>query len=414
MAVLKAFRAYRPAAGYADKVAALPYDVMSSDEARRAAFGNPYSFLRVDKAEIDLPKSVNIYDDCVYETAAQNLRKLISADVLRQDETPCLYIYAQTRLGRVQTGLVGCASVDDYLQNVIKKHELTRADKEQDRIRHVDTLDANTGPIFLTYRGEAEISKMLEDWKQTHEAVYDFTADGVRQQVWVMDDAAVIETLCACFAAIPALYIADGHHRAASAVKVAELRRAAHPDYDGSEEFNYFLSVLFPAEELEILDYNRVVKDLNGLTESEFLQRLRTDFTVEPAPVSPYRPEKRHAFGLYLGGQWYALSVKPGIADESDPVASLDVSLLQSRVIAPILRIDDPRRSDRIDFVGGIRGLAELERRVDAGEAAAFAMFPTSLSELLAIADAGKIMPPKSTWFEPKLLSGLFIHMLSE
>lgn len=413
MAVLKAFRAYRPAAGYADKVAALPYDVMSSDEARRAAFGNPYSFLHVDKAEIDLPKTVDIYDDRVYETAAKNLRKLISADVLRQDETPCLYIYAQTRNGRVQTGLVGCTSVDDYLQNIIKKHELTRADKEQDRIRHVDALDANTGPIFLTYRGKAEISNVLESWKQSHEAVYDFTADDVRQQVWVIDDASVIESLCASFAAVPALYIADGHHRAASAVKVAQMRRAAHPDYDGTEEFNFFLSVLFPAEELEILDYNRVVKDLNGLTGEEFLQKLQADFTVTPAPASPYRPEKRHMFGLYLGGKWYVLALKPGTVDEHDPVASLDVSVLQSRVIAPILGIDDPRRSDRIDFVGGIRGLSELEKRVDAGEAAAFAMFPTSLSELLAIADAGKIMPPKSTWFEPKLLSGLFIHFLS-
>lgn len=414
MAVLKAFRAYRPAAGYAEKVAALPYDVMNSDEARKSAFGNPYSFLHVDKAEIDLPKTVDLYDDRVYKKAAENLGKLISADVLWQDEKPSLYIYAQTRLGRVQTGLVGCTSVDDYLQNVIKKHELTRADKEADRIRHVDALDANTGPIFLTYRGVPAVSELLEAYKRAHEAVYDFTADGVRQQVWVIDDAPTVDKLISQFAAVPALYIADGHHRAASAVKVAEMRRKAHPGYDGSEAFNFFLSVLFPAEELEILDYNRVVRDLGGLTNAEFLQRLEADFIVEKAPASPYAPPRRHTFGLYLAREWYALTLKDGRADEADPVRALDVSILQDLVIAPILGIDDPRRSDRIDFVGGIRGLSELERRVNAGEAAAFAMFPTSLSELLAIADAGRIMPPKSTWFEPKLLSGLFIHMLSE
>ena len=274
MAVFKPFRAHRPTAAYADKVAALPYDVMNSDEARRAAFGNPYSFLHVDKAEIDLPRTVGLYDDRVYEKAAENLGKLISADVLVQDAKPCFYIYAQTRLGRVQTGLVGCASVDDYLQNVIKKHELTRADKEADRIRHVDTLDANTGPIFLTYRGVPAVTEMLEAYKQAHDAGYDFTADGVRQQVWVVADDAVMDALAAQLAAVPALYIADGHHRAASAVRVAEMRREAHPDYTGREEFNFFLSVLFPAEELEILDYNRVIRDLGGLSPAAFLEKL--------------------------------------------------------------------------------------------------------------------------------------------
>lgn len=414
MAVFKPFRAYRPTAAYADKVAALPYDVMNSDEARRAAFGNPYSFLHVDKAEIDLPRTVGLYDDRVYEKAAENLGKLISADVLVQDAKPCFYIYAQTRLGRVQTGLVGCASVDDYLQNVIKKHELTRADKEADRIRHVDTLDANTGPIFLTYRGVPAVTEMLEAYKQAHDAVYDFTADGVRQQVWVVADDAVMDALAAQLAAVPALYIADGHHRAASAVRVAEMRREAHPDYTGREEFNFFLSVLFPAEELEILDYNRVIRDLGGLSPAAFLEKLEADFTVEKAPADSPAPPRRHTFSLYLAGAWYALALKDGRADEADPVQALDVSILQNLVIGPVLGIDDPRRSDRIDFVGGIRGLSELARRVDGGEAAAFAMFPTSLSELLAIADAGRIMPPKSTWFEPKLLSGLFIHKLSD
>lgn len=415
MAVLKAFRAYRPAEGFADKVAALPYDVMNSDEARKAAFGNPYSFLHVDKAEIDLPKTVDIYDEKVYLKAKENLGKLISADVLRQDETPCLYIYMQTWQGRTQTGLVGCTAVDDYQNAVIKKHEFTRADKEADRIRHVDTLDANTGPIFLTYRGTPSVTAVLEDWKASHTPVYDFTANEVRQTVWVVDDTAVVDKLVALFGAIPSLYIADGHHRAASAVKVAEKRRVEHPDYDGTEEFNFFLSVLFPAEELRILDYNRLLFDLNGLNEEELLARLQqADFTVEKAAQAPFAPTEKHTFGLYLGGAWYRLAVKSETVDESDPVRRLDVSILQERVIAPIFGIDDPRTDKRIDFVGGIRGLAELERRVDSGEGkAAFAMFPTSPAELMAIADAGLVMPPKSTWFEPKLLSGLFIHFLS-
>lgn len=416
MAVLKAFRAYRPAQGYADKVAALPYDVMNSDEARKAAFGNPYSFLHVDKAEIDLPKTVDIYDEKVYLKAEENLGKLISAEVLRQDETPCLYIYMQTWQGRTQTGLVGCTAVDDYQNAVIKKHEFTRADKEADRIRHVDTLDANTGPIFLTYRSEAAVSAVLDAWKAAHTPIYDFTANEVRQTVWVLDDNAVIEQLITLFGEIPSLYIADGHHRAASAVKVAEKRRAEHPDYDGTEEFNFFLSVLFPAEELRILDYNRLLFDLNGLTEDALLARLRAaDFTVEKAADAPFAPTEKHTFGLYLDGEWYTLTANPESVAESDPVRRLDVSILQERVIAPIFGISDPRTDKRIDFVGGIRGLTELERRVNSGEAkAAFAMYPTSPEELMAIADAGLVMPPKSTWFEPKLLSGLFIHFLSK
>lgn len=414
MAVLKAFRGFRPAAEYADKVAALPYDVMNSNEARKAAFGNPYSFLHVDKAEIDLPKTVDIYDDKVYNKAKENLGKLISADVLCQDDVPCLYIYMQTWQGRTQTGLVGCTAVDDYQNAVIKKHEFTRADKEQDRIRHVDTLDANTGPIFLCYRKKAEISAVLDAWKASHAPAYDFTANEVRQTVWVIDDSAVIECLTAQFAVVESLYIADGHHRAASAVKVAQKRRAEHPCFDGSEEFNYFLSVLFPSEELQILDYNRLLFDLNGYTAQTLLARLReADFTVEKAATSPCKPQERHSFGLYLDGEWYNLSANAGTVDESDPVRRLDVSILQERVISPIFGIDDPRTDNRIDFVGGIRGLSELERRVDSGEAkAAFAMFPTSPAELMAIADAGLVMPPKSTWFEPKLLSGLFIHFL--
>lgn len=416
MAVFQAFRGFRPAAGYADKIAALPYDVMNSDEARRAAFGNPYSFLHVDKAEIDLPKSVDIYDARVYETAKANLSKLISADALQQDAKPCFYIYMQTWQGRTQTGLVGCASVDDYENAVIKKHEFTRADKEADRIRHVDTLDANTGPIFLTYRGVAQITAILESWKTAHTPVYDFTADTVQQTVWVIDDETVIADLQARIAQVPALYIADGHHRAASAVKVAQKRRAAHPDYDGTEEFNFFLSVLFPAEELRILDYNRLLLSANGMDAQQLLAALRqAGFSAEPAAQSPYRPQKPHTFGLYCAGRWYAVAADGVSIPKADPVESLDVSVLQKNVIEPIFGISDPRTDARIDFVGGIRGPAELERRVDSGEAfAAFSMFPTTPEELMAIADANRVMPPKSTWFEPKLLSGLFIHFLSE
>lgn len=415
MATVKPFQAYRPAAGYADKIAALPYDVMNSDEARKQAFGNPYSFLHVDKAEIDLPKTVDIYDEKVYRQAKQNLSKLISAQALVQDSENCFYIYAQTWQGRTQTGLVACASVDEYLDNRIKKHELTRAEKEADRIRHVDTLDANTGPIFLTYRGKKEISDILESWQSSHEPIYDFTADEVQQTVWVIDDAEVIALLTQQFAGVDSLYIADGHHRAASAVRVAQMRRAANPGYRGDEEFNFFLSVLFPAEELRILDYNRLVADLNGHTSESFLQALAADFTVECVGASAYHPTEKHIFGLYLAGKWYALTAKPGVVDESDPVARLDVSVLQARVIGPLLGIEDPRTDRRIDFVGGIRGLAELEKRVNSGEmTAAFAMYPTTLEDLMAIADAGAVMPPKSTWFEPKLLSGLFIHFLSE
>ena len=415
MATVKPFRAYRPAVGYADKIAALPYDVMNSDEARKMAFGNPYSFLHVDKAEIDLPKTVDIYDDKVYLQAKRNLSELISAQALEQDPENCFYIYAQTWQGRTQTGLVACASVDEYLDNRIKKHELTRAEKEADRIRHVDTLNANTGPIFLTYRGKQAISDLLKAWQSAHEPVYDFTADDVRQTVWVIDDKETIALLQKQFAAVDSLYIADGHHRAASAVRVAQMRRAANPDYQGNEEFNFFLSVLFPAEELRILDYNRLVKDLNGYTTAAFLEALSADFTVECVGEAAYHPQKKHTFGLYLSGKWYALTAKDGVVDESDPVARLDVSVLQSLVIGPLLGIEDPRTDKRIDFVGGIRGLSELEKRVNSGEmTAAFAMFPTTLDDLMAIADAGAVMPPKSTWFEPKLLSGLFIHFLSD
>lgn len=414
MATIKAFKAYRPTAALAAKVAALPYDVMNSDEAREEVKGNPYSFLHVDKAEIDLPRDVDLYDSRVYEKAKENLQKMIEEKTYVQDEAECLYIYEQTFRGKTQTGLVGCASVDEYQQNIIKKHELTRADKEADRIRHVDTLNANTGPIFLTYRKENQISTVLESYKTLHEAVYDFVSGDVRQRVWVITEEETLETLVSLFKNVPALYIADGHHRAASAVRVAEKRRKENA-FTGEEEFNYFLAVYFPAEELTIMDYNRLVTDLNGLTAKEFLEKLEEKFTVRMVGETAYHPQKRHEFGLYLEKNWYALSLKEGIADEQNPVASLDASILQNEVLTPLLAIGDPRTDARIDFVGGIRGLEELEARVNSGEMTlAFSMCPVSTDELMAIADAGKIMPPKSTWFEPKLLSGLFIHFLSE
>ncbi len=413
MAVLRPFKAIRPVPEKADKVGALPYDVMNSDEAREAVKGNPYSFLHVDKAEIDLPRDTYIYDEKVYEKARENLEKLISDGVLTEDSKPMLYIYRQVMNGRAQTGLVGCTAIDDYINGVIKKHEFTRADKEADRIHHVDTCNANTGPIFLTHRENAVVSNIVETWKNTHAPVYDFvSADGVGQTVWVIDDDSTVQALVSEYAKIPYLYIADGHHRCASAVRVGQMRRAGG-EYDGNAEFNYFLSVIFPCNELKIMDYNRVTADLNGLTKDEFIGKISEKFTVEKKGSAPYAPEKRHTFGMFLDGEWYCLAAKSEFINEGDPVESLDVSILQNNLISSVLGIDDPRTDKRIDFVGGIRGLKELERRVNEGMKLAFSMYPTSLSELMSIADAGKVMPPKSTWFEPKLLSGLFIHKLS-
>ncbi len=412
MSVLRPFKAIRPKKEYASRVAALPYDVMNSQEARHMVEGNPYSFLHVDKAEIDLPEDTYIYSEEVYEKAKQNLSSLVSDGILKKDEKSCLYIYEQTREGKVQTGIVGCASIDDYMNNIIKKHELTRADKEADRIHHVDTLDSNTGPIFLAHRKNNTVTETVSEWKKNHEAEYDFVSDGVRQTVWVIDDDNVIAKITDEFAKIPSLYIADGHHRAASAVKVGIKRREANPDYTGDEEFNFFLCVVFCADDLAIMDYNRVIADLNGNTQEEFIDKISEKFEVEKVGASAYKPEKKHTFGMYLGNEWYCLKAKDGTFDKNDPVGSLDVSILQNNLISPILGIDDPRTDKRIDFVGGIRGLGELERRANSDMKLAFSMYPTTLDELMAIADAGLIMPPKSTWFEPKLLSGLFIHEL--
>ena len=414
MAVFRPFQAVRPVPALASKVAALPYDVMSSKEAREMVVGNPHSFLHVDRAEIDLDPSVDIYDDKVYARAAQNLQKMQKDGVYIQDAKPCYYIYRQIMDGRAQSGIVGCASVDDYLNNRIKKHELTRADKEADRIRHVDTCDANTGPIFLTYRAREDVSAIMKGWMRDYTPVYDFVAeDGIAHTVWVIDDKETVKNLEADFEKIPDFYIADGHHRAASAVRVAKKRRAANPNYTGSEEFNFFLAVLFPDSELKIMDYNRVVHDLGGNSPEEFVNKLSKTFEIFEYKEGVCAPPEKHTVGMYMSGKWYLLKTKEGSFDEKDPVESLDVSILQKNVLTPILGIDDPRTSDRISFVGGIRGLKELERLVDGGKAVAFAMYPTGLDELMAIADTNNIMPPKSTWFEPKLRSGLFIHKLS-
>ena len=417
MSVVRAFRAVRPTPELAGQVAALPYDVMNSEEARQMVVGNPHSFLHVDKAEIDLDPSVDLYDTRVYEKARDNLNEMIAKGVFIQDETPCLYIYKQVMNGRAQIGIVGCTAVDDYRNNVIKKHELTRADKEQDRINHVDYCDANTGPIFLTYRAREAVDSLVAEVMAAKQPVYDFTSDdGISHTVWVMDDPAQVDTVCREFAGIESLYIADGHHRSASAVRVGMKRRDAKPDYDGSEEFNYFLSVIFPDNQLYIMDYNRIVKDLNGYTKEQFLGKISEKFTVTPyLGGGVLKPEKKHTYGMYLEGAWLLLEAKPGTYDINDPVAQLDVSILQNNLLSPILGIGDPRTDKRIDFVGGIRGLQTLADRVDSGEmAVAFSMYPTTMDDLMDIADAGAIMPPKSTWFEPKLRSGLFIHKLSE
>ena len=412
MSIIRAFRAVRPKKEYAAQVAALPYDVMNSAEARVKVQGNPLSFIHVDKAEVDLPEGVDLYSDAVYAKAAENLQKLSDEGVCFTEDAPKLYIYRQQWNGVCQTGIVGCASVDDYLNGVIKRHELTRADKEEDRIRHVDTCDANTGPIFLAYRRSGAIDAVID--KVTALAPeYDFVSEGdVKNTVWVIDDAADIAVVTNGFAAVNSLYIADGHHRAASAVKVALKRREANPGYTGEEEFNFFLAVYFRADELKILDYNRLLKDTNGLSDEELFGRLGEVFAMEKSD-KPVKPAARHTFGMFYKEQWYALTLKEGLADESDAVGSLDVSLLQKLVNEPIFGIGDPRTDKRIDFVGGIRGLSELEKRCREDMVLAFSMYPTSLDELMAIADAGEIMPPKSTWFEPKLLSGLFIHRLS-
>lgn len=414
MALFRPFKAIKPKPEYCADVAALPYDVMSSEEAREMIKDKPLSFLHIDRAETDLPVGTEIYSEQVYLKARENLDRLVSDGICDQEEELRFYIYSQTMNGRTQTGLVGCVSIDDYVNNVIKKHEHTRADKEVDRIKHVSYCDANTGPIFLTYRPNDSINGIVREWKAEKPVYCDFTTDdGVRNTVWVIDDDAVIRKISALFKNVKYLYIADGHHRAASAVDVGLKRRKLNRNYSGNEEFNFFLAVLFACDELEIMDYNRVIKDLNGLTVNELIDKISGSFTVEKKGKPAYKPEAAHTFGMYVDGEWYKLTAKDGTFDEDDVIGSLDVSILQNNLINPVLGVTNPRVDSRIDFVGGIRGLGELERRVCTDMKIAFSMYPTSVEELMKIADNNLIMPPKSTWFEPKLLSGLFIHKLS-
>ncbi|QAA30253.1 DUF1015 domain-containing protein [Clostridium manihotivorum] len=414
MAVIRPFKAVRPVRAFADRVAALPYDVMNSEEARIMVRDNEYSFLHVDKAEVNLDPSVDIYDESVYKKAKEVLDSMEKKSILIQDEEPYLYIYRQTMNGRSQTGLVSCVSIDDYLNNVIKKHEFTRPDKEQDRIKHVDVCDANTGPIFLTYRDNDNISTLIDGWTEK-KPEYDFISeDGIGHMVWKIDDSISIQSLKDHFSKVDYLYIADGHHRAASAVKVGLRRREEYKNFNGQEEFNFFLAVLFPESNLNIMDYNRVVKDLNGLSNEDFLSKIKEKFSVTTIEGGKqYKPQSKRSFGMFLDGTWYKLEAKSGSFDAEDPVKSLDVSILQDNLLSPILDIKDPRSDKRIDFVGGIRGLDELEKRASSDMKVAFSMYPTSMKEIMDIADSGDVMPPKSTWFEPKLRSGLFIHKLS-
>ena len=410
MADIKPFCSIRPGKGLEANVAALPYDVYNRHEAKEAVKDNPLSFLNIDRAETGFADEVDTYDPKVYERAQQLLTGQIADGTYIQDEKPVYYIYELTMEGRAQTGIVACASIDDYQNNVIKKHENTREDKEQDRIRHVDTCNAQTGPIFLAYRAEAVIDAVVERVKKK-EPVYQFvSSDGIGHAVWVVNEDNDIQQIADGFEQIQNIYIADGHHRAASAVKVGLKRRAEHPDYDGTEEFNYFLSVLFPHNQLMIMPYNRVIRDLAGMAEEQFLEDLKTSFEIveEASPVSP---DHKGSFGMYLNHQWYRLEAHKDICSE-DPVEGLDVSILQREVFEKRLKIFDPRTDKRIDFVGGIRGLQELERRAESDMCLAFSMYPTSILELFQVADAGLLMPPKSTWFEPKLRSGIFIHQL--
>lgn len=410
MSKIKAFQCIRPREDLAEKIAALPYDVYNREEAKKVVADNEMSFLKIDRAETQFDDSVDTYADCVYDKAREQLDDMINEGSFITDEAQAYYIYELTMDGRTQTGIVACASIDDYLNNVIKKHENTRADKEVDRIRHVDTCNAQTGPIFLAYRSNEVINSVVNS-KKNETPLYDFTSDdGVRHTVWKISETENVDKIKNAFETISEIYIADGHHRAASAVKVGLKRREENPGYTGEEEFNFFLSVLFPDDQLMIMDYNRVVKDLNGLTEQEFLIKLAEKFDFEEVSES-YKPTKKGEVGMYLSGQWYRLEAHEELLVD-DPVEGLDVSILQNELLSPVLGIGDPKTDNRIDFVGGIRGLSELERRANDDMKIAFAMYPTSIAELFAVADAKLLMPPKSTWFEPKLRSGLFIHRL--
>lgn len=413
MAAVKPFYCIRPKAELANRVAALPYDVYNRKEAKLETIREPLSFLKIDRAETQYPDSVDTYDSKVYGKAKELLQGMIEDGTLFLDEKECYYVYELIMNGRSQTGMVACASIDDYLNNVIKKHENTREDKEIDRINHVDICNAQTGPIFLAYRSQKAIDEVVSSAKQETPLYSFISIDGISHTVWRISEADRIKVIKEAFDGIHSIYIADGHHRAASAVKVGLKRRQENPNFTGEEEFNYFLSVLFPHDQLMIMPYNRAVKDLNGMLQEEFISKVKENFEITLLGKKAYTPDKKAIFGMYLNKEWYSLNAKTALREIKDPVASLDVSLLQDYLLQPILGIADPRSDKRIDFIGGIRGLKELERRVEEDMTVAFSMYPTSITELFDVSDADKLMPPKSTWFEPKLRSGLFIHKLS-
>lgn len=413
MATLRPFRAIRPDAELASQVISLPYDVMNRKEAAKMAEGNPYSFLHICRSEIDLPDEENPYDRSVYEKAKSNIEERLEKGIFVKEDKPALYIYRQVMDGRVQTGIVGCVSVDEYQKNIIKKHEFTRVEKELDRINHFDVCDTNTEPVFLTYRDDKRIRMLIEGFIANNDPVYDIISeDGIGHTLWIIDDESILDNIIGLFGEIPALYIADGHHRSASACKVGLKRREENPDYTGEEEFNFFMAVIFPDNDLKIFDYNRVVKDLNGNSKEEFLEKIEAaGFELKEMGSEIYRPERKHVFSMYLEGKWYKLTAKADIIPDH-VIDSLDVAILQNNLLHPVLGIEDPRTDKRIDFVGGIRGLGELERRAGEDMKVGFAVYPVDVEDLLKVADNNMVMPPKSTWFEPKLGSGLFLHGL--
>lgn len=414
MAIVKPFKAYRPKKEIAKDVASRPYDVLDSDEARIEATGNPVSFLHITKSEIDLPAGTDIHSEIVYQKAKENLQKMIAGGLLIQDTKPCYYIYAQTMLKKTQYGIVGCAAVEDYLQNKIKKHELTRPDKEEDRKNHIRTTNFNAEPVFLVYPDNKKLELITRQYI-SKPAEFNFTLnDGIGHQLWVIDNFEDVNSIEKIFREnIPYTYVADGHHRTAAAAHVGEERKNKNHFHNGNEEYNFFMTVHFPASQLTIIDYNRLVKDLNGLNKVEFLTKLEQDFTVEKKGREPYKPKFLHNFSMYLDGEWFSLTANSNTYDDNNPIDCLDVNVLSKFILSTVLNITDLRKSTRIDFVGGIRGLDELKKRVDSDEmAAAFALYPVSMKQLIDVADSGNIMPPKTTWFEPKLRSGLFIHDL--
>ena len=415
MAILKAFKGLRPPVEIVKQLASRPYDVLNSEEARTEAMNNPYSLLRVTKAEIDLPQDVDVHSQEVYDKVVENFAAFRKNNWLIQDNEEKLYIYAQTMDGRTQYGIVGCTSIEDYFENRIKKHELTRKDKEEDRMIHVRITNANVEPVFFSYPAHQEIDQIVTKIVSENSPVYDFVADeGFGHHFWTIDDKVTIKRIIEIFdKEIPSLYVADGHHRTAAAALVGLEKRKNNPNHTGTEEYNFFMSVLFPDNQLKIIDYNRVVKDLNGLSKDELLLKLGEVFTVENKGAEIYKPAFLHNFGMYIDGNWYSLTAKEGTYNDQDPIGVLDVTILSNLVLDQILDIKDLRTSTRVDFVGGIRGLGELKRRVDSGEMkAAFALYPVSMKQLIDIADTGNIMPPKTTWFEPKLRSGLVVHLL--